>query len=276
VSVDERLALAFIESHPQDAARLLERTEPHQVAEILTGLPPALAASVYQTLAPAAAVACGVALSDSAFAAIVEALPLDHAGAAMRGIDAARGDAVLTRLSPARADQLRNVLAYPSDSAGALADPLALAFPDDITVRDAQRQLRAADHHLFYHIFVIDRDRSLRGMMPIPDVMRARPQQRLRDVMQREPVSLSAHMDLATVAAHPAWRDADALPVVDGAGRMIGAIRHRMIRQLTQDAARPVVDTIVGLSELYWAGLSGILASLTPVATDREENGDVS
>ena len=98
----------------------------------------------------------------------------------------------------------------------------------------------------------------------------------LRDVMQRDPVALHAHMDLATVAAHPAWREADALPVVDAARKFIGAIRHRMIRQIAQDPTRPMVDTIVGLSEMYWAGLSTILASLTPPVASVEEDPDVT
>jgi magnesium transporter len=246
------------------------------MAEILGSLPVKLSASVYQLLAPSSAAACSMALGDDDFARIVEAVPLDVAGVAMRRIDVSRREAVLDRLREPRREQVRSILSYGPNTAAALADPLALALPDDITVDEAQRQLRESEHHLFYHVFVVGRDRALHGTLAIPDVVRARPQQMLRDIMQRDPVALHAHMDLATVAAHPAWREADALPVVDAARKFIGAIRHRMIRQITLDPTRPMVDTIVGLSELYWGGLSNILASLTPTATRPEEDANVT
>ena len=276
MSVDERLAFAFIAGHPLDAARLLDRAEPQQVADILASLPAKLAASVYQLLAPPAAAGCSMVLSDDDFVRIVEAVPLDVAGVAMRRIDASRREAVLERLPESRGELVRSILSYGPNTAAALADPLALALPDDIPIDEAQRQLRDSEHHLFYHVFVVGRDRTLRGTLAIPDVVRARPQQMLRDVMQRDPVTLHAHMDLATVAVHPAWREADALPVVDAARKFIGAIRHRMIRQIALEPTRPMVDTIVGLSELYWAGLSNILASLTPAPTSTEEDAHVT
>jgi magnesium transporter len=276
MSVDERLALAFIASHPLDAARLLDRAEPKQAADILATLPASLAASVYQLLAPPAAAACSAELGDEGFAHIVEELPLDVAGVAMRRIDSSRCAAVLELLPEPRREQVRSILSYGPNTAATLADPLALALPNDITVDEAQRQLRDSEHHLFYHVFVVGRDRTLHGTIAIPELVRARPQQMLRDVMQRDPVSLHAHMDLATVAAHPAWREADALPVVDAARKFIGAIRHRMIRQIAVEPTRPMVDTIVGLSELYWAGLSNILASLTPTAANPEEDANVT
>ena len=272
MSVDERLAHTFISSHPLDAARLLDRAEPQQVADILASLPARLAASVYQLLAPPSAAACSMTMSDDDFARIVEEIPLDVAGVALRRIDSTRREAVLERLREPRREHVRSSLNYGPNTAAALADPLALALSDDITVDEAQRQLRDSEHHLFYHVFVVGRDRTLHGTLAIPDVVRARPQQMLRDVMQRDPVALHAHMDLATVAAHPAWREADALPVVDAARKFIGAIRHRMIRQMAHEPTRPMVDTIVGLSELYWAGLSNLLVSLTPTATPAEED----
>ena len=276
MSVDERVAFALIADHPQDAARLLERADPLQTADILSDLPAELAARVYRALAPAHAAACGAALSDDAFARIVAALPLDVGGAVMRRVDAARREPVLQRLSEAQREQLRMILAYPENTAGALADPLALALPDDITVREAHRQLRGSHRHLFYHVFVIARDRTLRGTLAIPELMSARPRQMLSDVMQLDPVSIDAHTDLATVAMHPAWQEADALPVVDASRKLIGAIRHRMIRQMAQQPTRPMMDTIVGLSELYWAGLTGILASLTPPSSSSEEDANVT
>jgi hypothetical protein len=45
-----------------------------------------------------------------------------------------------------------------------------------------------------------------------------------------------------------------------------------MIRQMAQAPARPMMDTIVGLSELYWAGLAGVLASIAPPSAKDDSN----
>jgi CBS-domain-containing membrane protein len=110
----------------------------------------------------------------------------------------------------------------------------------------------------------------------MPELMAARPKEMLSAVMRRDLVSVDAHLDVATLAVHPAWRDLDALPVVDSAGRLIGAIRHKTIRRTSGHNPRLMVTTIVGLSELYWAGLSGMLATLTPGANRPAEVDDVT
>jgi predicted transcriptional regulator len=94
--------------------------------------------------------------------------------------------------------------------------------------------------------------------------------------MRRDLVRVNAHLDLATLAVHPAWRDLDALPVVDAAGRLIGAIRHKTIRRVSAHNPRPMMTTIVGLSELYWVGVSGMLASLAPEMVRPAEVDDVT
>ena len=64
--------------------------------------------------------------------------------------------------------------------------------------------------------------------------------------------------------------------MVDASGRLIGAIRHKTVRQMSLEPVRPMMATIVGLSELYWAGLVGMLNSFAGVLVDREEEGNVS
>jgi Mg/Co/Ni transporter MgtE len=106
--------------------------------------------------------------------------------------------------------------------------------------------------------------------------MAARPKELLADVMRPKPIRLDASADVATVAAHPAWREFDALPVVDSSGRLIGGIPHRAVRRLDWERTGPVLATLVGLSELYWAGLSGIIASLAPAQAPTEGGNHVA
>jgi magnesium transporter len=264
VNAEERVATAFLGDHPDDAARILERLNPADAADLLGGLPVDHVAAVFRVLGPVPASACAAAMPDESLAPILDVLPLDDASVALRGVEDERHEPLLARLGSERRAQLQRILAWRDDTAGSLADPLVLALTDDLSVAEAQRQLRGSRQHLFYYVYVVDRAGLLVGVLAIPELMAARPKAVLRDVMKENPVRLEADADFATVAVHPAWRDLDALPVVDGEGHLVGAIRHKTVRRIGWSPGRPFTETLVRLSEVYWAGMSGLLASLTP------------
>lgn len=261
---EERIATAFLTEHPDEAARVLERIDAADAAALLASVPPRAAGAVIRALGPPAATACVAALDDAALAPILEHIPLSLAAWLLRGMDADRRDAVLALVDAKHASQLRSLLAYPDASAGALADPLTLAVPDDLTVAEAQKQLRSSPQHLLTYVYVVSRDRTLVGVLAVAELMAARGSEHLAAVMRHNPVRLDAQADLVTIGAHPAWQDYDALPVVDMTGRFIGAIRHKTIRRLATIRAQPMMNTIVGLSELYWVSLAGLLATIAP------------
>lgn len=267
MNAEERVATAFLGDHPDDAARILERVNPADAASLLGELPVDHAAAVFRVLGPVPASACAAAMPDESLASILDVLPLDDASIALRGVQDERHDSLLGRLGNERRAQLQRILAWRDDTAGALADPMVLALTDDLSVGEAQRQLRGSRQHLFYYVYVVDRAGLLVGVLAIPELMAARPKAVLRDVMKENPVRLVADADFATVAVHPAWRDLDALPVVDGEGHLVGAIRHKAVRRIGWSPGRPFTETLVRLSEVYWAGMSGLLASLTPRTT---------
>ena len=66
--------------------------------------------------------------------------------------------------------------------------------------------------------------------------------------------------------------DFDALPVVDGKGVYIGAIRHKDLRRIDTRSPGPVAASspfsiVLDLSELYWLGLSDVLRGLSATTT---------
>ena len=276
MSADETLAIAFVAHHPDDAARVLERGEPRDAAAVLALVPPAQSAPVFTALGPSVAAACASLLSDEALAAILEELSPETMTATVRRTEPARRARLVALLSADRRVHLADALRFPPDSAAAIADTFVLAVRDDLTVAESQRQLKTSGH-AYHYVYVVARDGALVGAMALTELFAARPAQPITSVMQRDLVRLDAFTDLATVAMHPAWRTLDALPVVDRPGRLIGAIRHRTVRQLQLDKGPPVVETIMHLSEMYWAGLSVVLGGLAaPPRAEGAETHHVS
>lgn len=266
---DLSVASRFAADHPEEAALVLEQLPFADAAALLAELEPAQGARLVARLSAALAVDCMRSLPDRLVGAVLGELPIDLAARMlMRAGDETR-EAWLAAVPEDRAQYLRRKLRYPPGTAGALVDPLVLALPEDLSVAEAQKQLRRSAERAYYYLYVVDREQRLVGALDIRELMLAETKATLGAVMHREVVTVSAHADLATVLSHPGWRELDALPVVDGDGVFFGIIRHRVMRQIAgrdEQQAQPMVRTLVSLGELYWTGLSAFLAGVNAAA----------
>jgi magnesium transporter len=270
MSIDLEVARRFIEDHPAEAAATLEQVSFGDAAALLAELDPSLASRAVGRFSASLAVECLLEMPQENVTSLLERLPLDVAARMLRRADAHTREVWLEALSGERAGILRRKLRYPPGTAGALADPLVLALPEDQTVADAQKQLHRSASRAYYYIYVVDREQRLVGALDIRELFLSQAKKTLRDVMRQDLVRLSALSDLNTILTHPGWRDLDALPVVDAQGVFFGIVRHRLVRQLTGhtpgDGVEPMVGALVNLGELYWTGLSAFLAGVNAPA----------
>jgi magnesium transporter len=264
---DLGLAARFAADHPEDAAAALEQLSFPDAAALLVELDAGDAAQLIAHLSAALAVDCLKTMPDGMVASLLGELPIDLAARILMRADDETRQRWLAVLPAERAEFLRRKLRYPPGTAGALVDPLVLALPEDLSVAEAQKQLRRSPERAYYYVYVVDRDQRLVGALDIRELLLANTKDTLGAVMHRDVARISAHADVAAVAAHAGWRDLDALPVVDAAGLFFGIIRHRTMRQLSAPGAgrQPVMQTLVSLGELYWTGLSAFLTGVSAV-----------
>jgi magnesium transporter len=266
---DLGLATRFAADHPEEAAAALEQLSFADAAALLADLDPPDAAQLVARISAALAVDCLKTMPDRLVASLLGELPLDLAVHILMRASEDTRRVWLAELPEQRAEFLRRKLRYPPGTAGALVDPLVLALPEDLSVADAQKQLRRSAERAYYYVYVVDRDQRLVGALDLRELLLADTKETLGAVMHRNVERLPAHADLATVAGHAGWHDVDALPVVDAAGVFFGIIRHRTMRQLSAsgagDEVRPVMQTLVSLGELYWTGLSAFLTGVSAV-----------
>jgi len=263
------IAAQFVADHPDETAVVLERVSFNDAAALLAELEPAIAAQAIARISASLAVDCLRSMHGEQVARLLTELPVDLAARLLRLATEETRQRWLMAMPPESAELLARKLRYPSATAGALADPLVLALPEDTAVAEAQKHLRRSPERAYYYIYVVDREHRLVGVLDMRELMHASPRATLSSVMHRDPVRVPAQSDLATITAHPGWRDLDALPVVDLAGVFFGIVRHRTIRQAAggagaQAPVEPVVSALLGLGELYWTGLAALLSSLSP------------
>lgn len=133
---------------------------------------------------------------------------------------------ILSRLESREAKELCQLLAYPPDTAGGLMSPEAVALPGEMTAQDAIEHLRrvAEEAETIYYAYVVDEKKRLLGVLSLRELVLARPETPIRNIMQSEFVSLPATMDVEDVARTFDKYNFLALPVVDKAGKLLGIV----------------------------------------------------
>ena len=243
MALEDALARELLEAHPADAAAVLERLPVGEVAALLDAAPAEVVAAVLRHMATPSAVACLGRLAPE------------------------RGAAALAALPPAAAAPLAALLRYPERTAGAVMDPRVLALPEDLSVEEALAHVQRTPQHVLYYLYVVGRARGLVGVLNLRELMLAHAAAPLGAVMRSATARLGVRDGLQAVVAHPGWRGLHALPVVDEAGVFVGAVRYETMRRLAADADRPPriegpLGTLLGLGELCWIGLAGVVEQL--------------
>ena len=120
---DEKLATAFLQKHPEVAARVLETMDTSLAAEVLDATPSRVAATVVNRMLLTSSAELARQLSAKSVAALLENLPVLTGAALLRQLpEPAREDA-LRGVKASRTTALRLLLRYPESAVGAWMTP---------------------------------------------------------------------------------------------------------------------------------------------------------
>jgi Mg/Co/Ni transporter MgtE len=267
----ETLSLAFLRSHPTEAARVLEALPPAAAAELLARVPARLAAPVLSAMLPNAAARGLTGLEDEQVLALLGELGTQPVVAVLRHVAEPRRAQLIAGLPTAAALASKLLLGYVEDAVGAWADPDVLALSGATRAGEALERVRHIDATV-QRVFVTGAGGRLEGWVPLPLLLRAPESATLASIMQRAEAVISAQTPLAGALRHPGWERASLLPVLESGERLVGVLtRDALTRALGRTArpARPAPgETLTGMLALgYWDALSGgaeAMATLLP------------
>lgn len=259
----QRLTLAFMRSHPAQAARVLEALPPEEAATLFARTPARLGGAVLAAMLPQSAARCVARLDEERALELLSSIGAQPIVAVLRYLDETRRRELLKGLPTGAALASSLLLGYGEDTLGAWADPDVVLLPADTRAGDALMRLRQATlaHEL---IVVADAERKLAGLVTLGQLLQA-PEAATLATLMRPPVAvLAAHAPLSSSAAHPGWRHSSLLPVVQPGDRIVGVMtRDALVRAQRQAAPPPADDEDAQLPELfargYWQALSGLI-----------------
>ncbi|MEK6373179.1 MAG: magnesium transporter [Acidobacteriota bacterium] len=194
-----------VTTKPQSSEELVaevQRRSPRDAARLLAGVPAAAVAAVLQSLNPAIA-------QD-----VLDELPAERRGAVLNAASAQQ-----------RAQWLRNDR-YPEETIGRLMEPPAAVFTGQQTIADTINAVRELSKTSFVtYGFIVDDVGHLYGVVTMRDLLLSARDQRLEEVMLRDPFFLVPEMELPEAMKQVVRRHFPVYPVCEADGTLIGQVR---------------------------------------------------
>jgi len=224
---DEDRALAFRVLPRETATEVFEHLEPNEQQMLLASLKDAKAASILNDMSP----------DDRT--ELLEELP----------------DRVLRRvmrlLTPEEHALARALLAYPEDSVGRLMTPDYVKVKASMSVSECIELLRkvSEEKETIYYVYMVDQANVPIGVVSLPELVCARPERRLGDLVhvEDELVKIHARQDQEEAVQLLRHYDLVALPVVDSRDRLVGIVTVDDLMDVQEEEATEDMQLMSGV-----------------------------
>ncbi|NLW35381.1 magnesium transporter [Syntrophorhabdus aromaticivorans] len=137
-------------------------------------------------------------------------------------------EAVLPALAQAEREDIRRLSAYKEGTAGAVMTSDYASLSPHLTASQAIERLRevAPNKETIYYAYVVDDNLKLLGFVSLKDLVVARREARVGDIMHREAIFARVEEDQEDAARKIQKYDLLALPVLNGNDALVGIITH--------------------------------------------------
>jgi magnesium transporter len=119
---------------------------------------------------------------------------------------------------------------YPAGSVGRLLEDPPAVFLSGTRVRDAIEELRSlVAQRMVVYLFVVDQKETLLGVVAFREMLYARPEQTLDEIMIINPFSLRPRQTLVEAMRSVVTRHFPVYPVCEDDGRLVGQVRGQVL-----------------------------------------------
>ena len=238
--------------HPADIAELLDQLDEPRIRQRVFGLlPPEAASAVLSLISPAVRDELVTNLSDRELAGLVEELDTDDAADLLETLPAERTPTVLAEMPSELAEEIGDLLDHPPDTAGGIMQTEYVSVPQYATVEQAIGLIRRAQDDVpeVHDVFVMNVERHVTGILPLSNLVLARPDESVANIMERPVISVPVEMPQDEVARVLQKYDLVTVPVVDENGRLAGRVTIDDVVDVIEEEASKDIYAIAGVNE---------------------------
>lgn len=229
----------------REIASHLEKTNLLEIISFLESSPNAVAQAVFFEFSQAVIAAIFPEINDNLFKKIFTKVDTHKAARVLSRLDRAVIDKKLELLQKITKREIKDFLSYNEDSAGFLMETSLLSCFKIETVGSALEKLRKLGDRRIITIYIIDKDDTLIGRVPVNYVAIAKPEQQLEELMyEAHSVQVMATREevLNTIQTHALLQ----IPVVDIHHHLLGIIRNDTILAASREEASGDLQTMFG------------------------------
>ena len=214
------------EMQPADIAAVFEELDPEQTVMLFRLLPKETAAEAFAYMTPEVQEQVITALTDVEVQGVLDSQFMDDTVDMLEEMPANVVKRVLRLTDSETRGMLNRLLKYKDGRAGSIMTTEFVDLKQDMTIRQAIDRIRriAVDKETINTCYVTDSARVLEGVVSLRDLIMAKDEERVGDIMEDNPIAVSTDDLDEDVAQLFSKYDMLVLPVVDREHRLVGII----------------------------------------------------
>ena len=237
------------EMNEVDIAELIDEVAPEQAIVIFRLLPKKLAAEAFAYMDSDTCERLISVFTDRELRLVMRELFVDDVTDILDEMPANVVKRILQAVSPEDRKDINLILQYPEDSAGSLLTTEFVSLKANMTVAEAFDYIRAygPDKETIYTCYVTDGNRHLEGVLSVKELLLAKSEDIVGDLMETNVISAVTTADQEEVANTFAKYDLIALPVVDLENRLVGIITVDDVVDIMQEEATEDIEKMAAI-----------------------------
>lgn len=209
-----------------DVAELLEDIDSKEVVKIFKLINKDKAAEVFAYLPVEQETEIIALLSDKEAVSLLDDMYADDATDLIEEMPANVVKRLLRKCTAETRNDINKLLNYPENSAGSIMTVEYAELKEDLTIKQAIEKLR---NEMEYYetvntCFVVNAQRKLVGLIHLKDIICAKEEDLVKDIVNKDVISCKTTDDQEEAARMFQKYDLTAMPVVDSENRMVGII----------------------------------------------------
>jgi magnesium transporter len=251
-SDDAELQRVLKEYHPSEIALLFEKLPQEAKEKIINILPTEVASEVISEMdeehKPGELL---INLHPDKRTEIIEELDYDDATDIISQLDEDEQQEILEDIDQDDADSIRALLKYDEDTAGGIMNSEIIKVNMNFDKKEALDEIirQSEEMEEFYTVYVVDDFNTLKGILSLKDVIKARVNARVSDIVNTDFVYVKAELDQEEVAKLISQYNLTTIPVVDDHMKLLGRITVDDIIDVMEQENTEDILKISGVSE---------------------------
>jgi len=238
-------AEALAEYHPFDVSNALITLTGEERRRFFAIIPVETAANLFEHFEQEEAIGCIKEIPTATAVAIIDHMQTDDAVDLLQYLEETESDIdLVNQLSPKKRNELRKYWNYTENEIGSVMSNSFIELGVSMKVTDAMKKVTAiaGDTEYISILYVVDKQKLV-GYLLLKQLIIARANQTIGDLMETRVISADPHASKETVAREMLDYGNSSLPIVDEDGRIIGIVTYDDLMDIideikTEDYAR--------------------------------------